>query len=264
MSDAKWFDGWVPWPELSGLAAAGRALLPGVPTSPAAALRMVTERLIGRRITAKVGEHDVAFTLTELDYRADSLRLATGKVGDVRIVAEDIDWPDTPLRRITVLARDVRLKSLPSPSATPASVGIDIAVAGDVLRERMAEARPDLVVTAGEDGLIWVRWARRAHWGHLTLEPRVDHSAIVLLPRTLHVRGRRFRAPARLKPILLPLPELPPGLRLTGVEPRADELLLHTVADEWPERLSRIPLTDLLSWATTAALTLTLPRLGSR
>jgi hypothetical protein len=48
------------------------------------------------------------------------------------------------------------------------------------------------------------------------------------------------------------------------VEPRHDELVLHTVAEEWPERLSRIPLTDLLSWLTTAAMTLTLPNLGAR
>jgi hypothetical protein len=53
-------------------------------------------------------------------------------------------------------------------------------------------------------------------------------------------------------------------LKLTKVEPRHDELVLHTVAEEWPERLSRIPLPDLLSWLTTAAMTMTLPNLGAR
>ncbi|GAA4529473.1 hypothetical protein [Amycolatopsis samaneae] len=280
MSEGRWFDSWVPWPELSGLAAAGRALLPQVPATPAALARTVTEQLVGRRLTAKVGDHEVGLTLTELDYPADSLKLATGRLGDVRIVAEDLDWPEPaddadstdgdaedkriPLRRVTVLARDVKLRSLPTPAAIPAGVELRIAVAAEVVRDRVAGHRPGIVATPAEDGLLHVRWARRPGWGHLTLESTVDDSAVVLTPRSLHIGRRKFRPPPRFQPIRLPLPELPPGIRLTAVEPRHDELVLHAVADEWPERLSRIPLTDLLSWLTTAALTLTLPKLGAR
>lgn len=272
MSDGRWFDGWGPFPELAGLAAAGRSLLPNVPVTPAALLRTVTEQLVGRRLTAKVGDGEVALTLTELDYPADSLRLATGRIGDVLIVAEDVDWPEPvgedgerssiPLRRVTVLAEDVRLRSLPTPAATPSRVEIGITVAADVLRDRVAAVRPGIVATPGEDGLLQIRWAKHPEWGHLTLEAIVEDDAVVLMPRNLHVRRRPFRAPRRFRPIVLPLPELPPGIKLTTVEPRRDELVLHTVAEEWPERLSRIPLTDLLSWLTTAAMTLTLPKLG--
>ncbi|MFE0023823.1 hypothetical protein [Amycolatopsis sp. NPDC059021] len=275
MSEGRWFDSWVPWPELSGLAAAGRSLLPNVPATPAALARTVTEQLIGRRLTAKVGDREVGLTLTELDYPAGSLKLATGRVGDVRIVAEDVDWPEPgdgtgdtddriPLRRVTVLARDVKLRSLPSPAAIPAGVELQIAVAADIVQRRVAEHRPGIVATPAEDGLLHVRWARRPLWGHLTLESTVDDSAVVLTPRSFHIGRWKFRPPQRFQPIRLPLPELPPGIRLTAVEPRHDELVLHTVADEWPERLSRIPLSDLLSWLTTAALTLTLPKLGAR
>lgn len=274
MSDGRWFDGWGPFPELAGLAAAGRSLLPNVPVTPAALLRTVTEQLVGRRLTAKVGDGEVALTLTELDYPADSLRLATGRIGDVLIVAEDVDWPEPvgedgerssiPLRRVTVLAEDVRLRSLPTPTATPARVEIEITVAAEVLRDRVAAVRPGIEVTPGEDGLLQIRWAKHPEWGHLTLEAIVEDDAVVLVPRNLHVRRRPFRAPRRFRPIVLPLPELPPGIRLATVEPRQGELVLHTVAEEWPERLSRVPLTDLLSWLTTAAMTLTLPKLGTR
>lgn len=274
MSDGRWFDGWGPFPELAGLAAAGRSLLPNVPVTPAALLRTVTEQLVGRRLTAKVGDGEVALTLTELDYPADSLRLATGRIGDVLIVAEDVDWPEPvgedgerssiPLRRVTVLAEDVRLRSLPTPTATPARVEIEITVAAEVLRDRVAAVRPGIEVTPGEDGLLQIRWAKHPEWGHLTLEAIVEDDAVVLMPRKLHVRRRPFRAPRTFRPIVLPLPELPPGIRLATVEPRQGELVLHTVAEEWPERLSRVPLTDLLSWLTTAAMTLTLPKLGTR
>jgi hypothetical protein len=277
MSDGRWFDGRSPWPELAGLAglaAAGRSLLPNVPVTPAALARTVTEQLVGRRLTAKVGDREVGLTLTELDYPADSLRLATGRIGDVRIVAEDVDWPEPeaedgepasiPLRRVTVLAEDVRLRSLPTPAAIPARVELRIAVSADVLRDRVAAVRPGIVATPAESGLLQIHWAKRPHWGHLTLEAQVADDAVVLVPRTLHIGRRELRPPARFRPIVLPLPELPPGVRLTKVEPRHDELVLHTVAEEWPERLSRIPLTDLLSWLTTAAVTLTLPKLGTR
>ncbi|MFD8493671.1 LmeA family phospholipid-binding protein [Amycolatopsis sp. NPDC059657] len=262
MSDANWFDGLVPWNELAGLAAVGRSLLPQVPTSPASALRMASERLLGRRISTKVGDNDVDLTLTALDYQADSLRLATGRLGDVRIVAEDITWPDTPVKRLTVIAGDVRFRSLPTPTVKPASVEIHILVESHVLRERVAELKPGVQAEPGDDGLLEIRWAKHPRWGYAELEPTVGEEAILLRPRALHVFGLTFhKLPRRFKPITLPLPDLPPGIRLAGIETRNGDLMLHTVADQWPERLSKIPLPELVGWMTTAALTLTLPRL---
>ncbi|MGV9293217.1 hypothetical protein [Amycolatopsis sp. NPDC003676] len=425
MSEGRWFDAWVPWPELSGLAAAGRALLPA---TPAALARTVTEQLVGRRLTTTVQGHEVGLTLTELDYPADSLRLATGRVGDVRIVAEDVDWPvpgssagpaehaagnlagiagsfryeaaaaasngrggtkapttsgasgvlaekgtrppadepsntdgspDTaglapgrieqpgdgrtaarpsgrlettassdsvqaqrdrriaeatpgaatrqsssapdapnaepheseqptsrrnsgrpsasreadsasqpdvdriPLRRVTVLAKDVRLRGLPSPAVIPGSVELEIEVSGAVVRERVAAARPDLIATPHPEGFR-VRWRKHPHWGHLTLVAGIEDEAIVLTPTALRLGRWARRPPKRIRPIVLPLPDLPKGLRLTGIRPDEDELALTIAADEWPGRLARIPLPDMLTWLTTAAMTLTLPGFGSR
>ncbi|WP_233573703.1 hypothetical protein [Amycolatopsis panacis] len=351
MSENRWFDAWVPWPELSGLAAAAsRALLPSVPATPAAAVRMVTEQLVGRRLTTTVEGHKVGLTLTELDYPADSLRLATGRVGDVRIVAEDVDWPKhsspaapsaehkhdpagrpsisgtpggtsgperetttplsirpesaagetraasdrartdkqpspkttdrpaaeqlgptastepavdpaverVPLRRVTLWARDVRLRGLPSPAVVPTSVELHIAVSGEVVREQVARTRPDVIATPHAEGFR-LRWRKHPQWGHLTLVAGVEESRVVLTPTTLHIGRWTTRLARRIRPIVLPLPDLPKGLRLTGVHPGENELVLTTTADEWPGRLARIPLPDILNWLTTAAMTLTLP-----
>ena len=187
-----------------------------------------------------------------------------GKLGDVRIVAEDITWPDTPVKRITVVARDVRLRSLPTPSAIPASVEIEIVVTGDVVRALITELRPGIVAEPGAAGTVNIRWARRPRWGYAQFEPSVDGSAVLLHPRALGVAGLRITLPRRLRPLGLPAPDLPSGLRLTEIYARDDELVLRTLAEEWPERLSRIPLPDLVSWLTTAALTMTIPRLGRR
>lgn len=351
MSESRWFDAWVTWSELSGLAAAAsRALLPNVSATPAAAVRMVTEQLVGRRLTTTVEGHKVGLTLTELDYPADSLRLASGRVGDVRIVAEDVDWPkpsspaspsaerqhDTvgrtamsgtsgtaagparetttppstrsdnvadetpptrdrasidkqsspkttdqqaaeqrgpaaptepavdpaveriPLRRVTVWARDVRLRGLPSPAVVPTSVELHIAVSGEVVRERVARTRPDVIATPHAGGFR-LRWRKHPQWGHLTLVAGIEKSSVVLTPTTLHIGRWTTRLARRIRPIVLPLPDLPEGLRLTGVHPDENELVLTTAADEWPGRLARIPLPDILNWLTTVPMTLTLP-----
>ncbi|QRP44701.1 hypothetical protein [Amycolatopsis sp. FDAARGOS 1241] len=262
MSEGRWFEAVVP--EIAGLAA---SLLPNVPATPAALARTISEQLVGRRLAAKVNGGEARFTITELDHPADSLRLATGRVGDVRLVAEDVEWPappgSIPVRRVVVLAADVRLRGLPAPAVIPGVVELDITVPGSVVRDRVAAVRPDIVATPCPDG-FQVRWAKHPRWGRLTLTPTVAEDAVVLTPTTLHIRQKGFRPPKRIRPVVLPLPELPKGLRLTGVTPGEDELVLRTVADEWPERLSRVPLPDMLAWLTTAALTLTAPRLRTR
>ncbi|WP_337822839.1 DUF2993 domain-containing protein [Amycolatopsis sp. A1MSW2902] len=164
---------------------------------------------------------------------------------------------------MTVLAKDVRLRGLPSPAAIPGSVELEIEVSGTVVRDRVAAARPDLIATPHPDGFR-VRWRKRPRWGYLTLVADIEDEAIVLTPTSLCL-GRWTRCPPkRIQPIVLPLPDLPKGLRLTGIRPGEDELALTIAADEWPGRLARIPLPDLLTWLTTAAMTLTLPGFGSR
>ncbi len=132
-----------------------------------------------------------------------------------------------------------------------------------MVRDRVATARPDLIATPHSDGFR-VRWRKHPHWGYLALAADIEDSAVVLTPTELHIGRWTRRPPKRIQPIVLPLPDLPKGLRLTGIRPDEDELTLTIAADEWPGRLARIPLPDLLSWLTTAAMTLTLPGFGTR
>ncbi|MFB9925574.1 DUF2993 domain-containing protein [Amycolatopsis halotolerans] len=136
-------------------------------------------------------------------------------------------------------------------------------MSGTVVRDRVAAARPDLIATPHPEGFR-VRWRKHPHWGYLTLVAGIEDEAIVLTPTALRLGRWARRPPKRIRPIVLPLPDLPKGLRLTGIRPDEDELALTIAADEWPGRLARIPLPDMLTWLTTAAMTLTLPGFGSR
>lgn len=254
-------ESWDLRPDLANLLSAGKALLPSVPATPAAIVRTATSRLLGKRVTSKVGEHEVELTITELDYEAGTFDLASGRLGDVRIVVEDVSWPDTPVQRVVVVARNVRYRSLPSLTAYPASVELTISIAEDVLRERVTEAAPSIVPEIDDDGGLRARWAKHPDWGHVEITARVVDQSVVLEPTTVQIRSKRLRPPRRMRPVVLPLTDLPDGLTLTAVESAPGELILHTVAEQWPDRIASIPLPDLLAWLTNAALTLRLPRL---
>ncbi|TCO44252.1 LmeA family phospholipid-binding protein [Actinocrispum wychmicini] len=251
-----------PWRELEGLLAVGKALLPGLANSPAAVLQMAVrvagDRVVGRRVTMRVGEHDVELTPVEIDTDLDTVGLALGQVPHVKIVAEDVTWPDAPLTRLSLVCADVRFQSLPVPSVVAGSVALEITVSADVVRAKVAELQPKLVMDIGADSVVRVRWARRPSWGHLEVEPVLDPTqGLVLAPQVLQVAGLRFGAVRRMQPTVVEIPDLPRGLRLTAVEPGPGELVLRGEAERWREN---IPLTDLLTWLATAAATLTLPR----
>jgi hypothetical protein len=252
-----------PW--LESLFAAGKALLPGLANSPAAvlqmALRAAGDRVIGRRVTMRVGDAEVAMTPVELETELDTVGLAMGHVPHIRIVVQDVTWPSAPLTRLAIVCGKVQFQSLPVPSVVAGSVDLEITVSADVVREKVAELEPNLIIDIGQDSVVRVRWAKHPRWGHLEVEPTLDHSTgLILAPQVLQVAGMRFSAVRRMQPTVVEVPDLPRGLRLTAVEPGPGELVLRGEAERWREN---IPLTDLLSWLATAAATLKLPRFPS-
>jgi hypothetical protein len=255
-----------PWRELEGLLAAGKALLPAAMSgSPAAlletAIRTAGERMVGRQLTMRVGGSDVTLTPTKLDTELATAGLALGQVARIHVVARDVAWPGTPVREITITCADVRFQSLPMPSVRAKSVVVEIVVAAEVVRAKVAELQPNLVVDIGDDAVMRVRWAPRRTWGHLEVEPVVAEEGVLLMPRILQIARTRWRAVERMRPTVVEIPDLPRGLALTEVELRPGELVMRGEAAGWHER---IPLTDLIGWLATAATTLTLPQFPGR
>ncbi|CAM3295570.1 LmeA family phospholipid-binding protein [Kibdelosporangium persicum] len=251
-----------PWRELEGLFAAGKALVPGSPaTVLQAAVRAAGDRVIGREVTMRVADADVTLVPVEIDTELDTVGLALGQVPWLRVVAQDVTWPGTPVQLLAVTASDVRFQSLPMPSVQANEVSVEITLAADVVRAKVAELQPDLVVDIGDDSVMRVRWAPRRSWGHVEVEPVVAGGGVHLRPKVLQVRNFRFRAVDRLRPAVVEIPDLPRGLRLTGVELGESRLVLRGEAERWHER---IPLIDLLTWLATAAATFTLPAFPGR
>jgi hypothetical protein len=262
------FDSWLPRRELESLFAAGRTLLPSMPVTPSSMLSTIVqtaaERMVGQRLTVRSGVSDVDLTLTEVDCQVDSIGLGQARIGDLRLVAEDIDVPETPLERLTVLCRDVSLTSLPLPALAAGEVEVSAVVSAEVVCARIAELRPDVVVEFAPDRTLRLRTARGLRWGSLRVTVEVADGEVLLRPAALHAGPVSVPLPRRMRPFTITVPELPRGLRLTGVEVGDGELVLHGIADRWRERLSSVPLSTLLGWVSTTATTLTVPKLPKR
>ncbi|ONI82819.1 hypothetical protein ALI144C_17245 [Actinosynnema sp. ALI-1.44] len=251
-----------PWRELEGLLAAGKALVSGSPAAVLqAAVRAAGDRVVGRELTVRVGDADVTLTPVEIDAEVDPVGLALGQVPGVWFLARDVAWPGTPVHRLAITASDLRFQSLPSPSVMAGDVDVAITLTADVVRAKVAEVQPDLVVDIDHDSVMRVRWARRRTWGHLEVEPVVVEQGVHLRPKALQLGSMRVRGVERLRPALVEIPDLPRGLRLTGIDLGAGELVLRGQAERWHEK---IPLTDLLTWLATTAATLTLPQFPGR
>ncbi|SFA93683.1 hypothetical protein SAMN05216266_102321 [Amycolatopsis marina] len=130
------------------------------------------------------------------------------------------------------------------------------------MRDLVSQARPDVLAELGTDGLLRLRSTRRPHLGHLQVEPYIEGTRILLRPVAARISRLRVLLPARTRPIPVDLPDLPGGLRLTGIGTAPAELTLYGVTDYWRDRLATIPLSTLLGAVTSAVSTLTVPWLG--
>ncbi|MGQ0839067.1 LmeA family phospholipid-binding protein [Actinokineospora sp.] len=251
------FDGWLPVRGLAAVLAAGRMLLPTTPAGVLeAAVRTAAEVMRGRRVTVRAADYDVPMTVVDLACTGDTVRLAQGRIDSVRFVAREVGWPAVPLAHLAVTCRDLRFAGPLSATVTAGSVRLDVSVTADAVRARLAEERPDLSVRFGTGLFV----SRKPWPGELEVVPEVADDTVRLRPLALWVAGRRLPLPTRVRPVVLPVPDLPRGLRLTSITATPDGLDLRGDAENWRDRLSGTPLTELVSLLATAATTLTVGR----
>jgi len=142
-----------------------------------------------------------------LDARLGAVGVALGQLDDVRIELENVRWSRWRARRATVVCRDVHVNPPATLVSSPVELRVEVAV-DDI---------PEL---------------QRFRWLPLT---------VYLTGDELHVRLHRW-LPAKV----FAVPELPRGLRLTGVEQHDDHFVLIGAAPVLRERLTLGQLADVL------------------
>lgn len=183
-------------------------MIPGLIQS---VLRLALRPLTDRRVTLRVGEADASMTVADVDCTLGALGMALGQFDDVRVVVEDIEWAGRTARRLAVTCTNVHVN--PGPTLVAAPVDVELALgAQDVGR-----------LDIDADGVL--------RWGLVPLVPYVDDGELWV--RTGFLPLRRH----------VPVPDLPGGLRLTGVAMVAGEVVITARSEQWRER---VPLSSLV------------------
>lgn len=240
--------------------------IPPISTGAAAAYRtlFITLRrlVVGRTLMVRLDDGDITLTVTELESQLDLPALAVGQLDNVRLVASDLRWERSQFERAAVTLHNVHLRPGIRPVLVAAPVEVSLDVPATVLDELFRWAMPRLAGEVGADAIARLRWAARPALGSVEVDVRLDGSTLWCKPRRLAVRRRRWSVPERIPAYPIPLPELPYGLRLTGVSLGPSALQLTGTLPEWRMGMPLAGLEDLLGQLNSVGRTLNLTMLN--
>nr|WP_239591667.1 hypothetical protein [Mycolicibacterium tusciae] len=231
----------------------------------------VRRLVVGRRLAMRLDDGMLTLTVTEFDSRLDVRGLAVGQLNDVRIVVRDIRWEDQQFTRATVLLHNVRMRPTVPPVtgagrpatlamlAAPVELTLEVPTAalGDLFRW----VAPRLSGEVGSDGVARLRMARRPMLGHIEVDAQLDGTTLWLRPRVLGVRRSRWTLPAKTPAYPVRLPELPHGLRLTGIAFAPDAVCLSASIAEWQMDMPRTRLEDIFGQLSVGGVSSWVPLL---
>ncbi|HEU0191721.1 MAG TPA: hypothetical protein VFR17_10720 [Mycobacterium sp.] len=236
--------------------------LPPVAAGAAAAYRTlfttVRRLVVGRTLSVQLDEGEITLTVAELESRLDVAALAVGQLDNVHLVATDLRWDDSRFDRAEVTLHNVHLRPGTPPVLVAAPVYISLEVPTVVLDDLFRWAVPRLSGEIGTDAVARLRWARRPALGSLEVDAHLDGSTLWLKPRGLALRRRRWTVPDRIPAYRVQLPDLPHGLRLTGLSFGPGSLQLTGTLPEWRMDVPRAGLEDVLSQLNSVSRTLNL------
>ena len=237
-----------------------------VSTGAAAAYRtlfMTVRRLVvGRRLSVRLDDGDLALTVTEFDSGLDVRGLSVGQLNDVRLAARDLSWHGSRFDRATAVLHNVHMKPTAPPALVAAPVELTLEVPAPLLDDLFEWAAPRLSGEVGADGIARLRLAGRPLLGHIEVDARVDGSTLWLKPSGLVIRQSRWRLPARTPAYPVRLPELPQGLALTGISFAPGVVCLSGTLPEWRMDVPRKRLEDILNQLSVVGVPLNLTKLG--
>jgi hypothetical protein len=197
--------------------------------------------VVGRTLTVRQRDGDITMTVAKVESRLDVLRLAVGRLDDIRLTLTDISWETTGFERAVVVLRNVQLLAGAPPVVMAGPVEVSLEVPASALDHLFLLATPRVGGHIGADGVARVHWARRPTMGHVEVDAALDGSALLLKARAVTFGQRRWALPARTPAYRVRLPLLPHGLALTDVEFEPGLLRVSGTLPHWRLAVSRRP-----------------------
>jgi hypothetical protein len=255
---------WDPFHPLDMLASWSSAAIAPVSAGATAAYRtlfMTLRRLVIRRpLTIQLEDGVVTLTVTEFDSQLDVRSLSVGQLNDVRVSARDVQWNGNRFDKASAVLHNVHLRPAVPPVLVAAPVELSVELAAGILDDLFRWAAPRLAGDVGQDGIARLRLARRPTFGHLEVDARLDGSTLWLKGRGVVIGRRRVSLPERTPAYPVHLPQLPHGLRLTGISFAPDTLCLTGMLPEWRVDVPRGRLEDIINQLSVVGRPLNLTR----
>jgi hypothetical protein len=223
--------------------------------------------LVGKRVTVRMGDHDVTLTVTELDSELEPGGLTVGQLGEIRVAASDIEWGDQHLPRAVAVLRNVHIRPGVPPLVIAAPVELSTELPAQIFDDMLRQAAPRLHAQLNADSTAQLHWARRPGLGSLEVDVDVVGTTLWVRPRALLTgptrltKERRWKLPGRTPAHPVPLPDLPHGLLITDVTLGADSLQISALLPEWRMDLPLRHLEDVISQLSQGALSFAWPSL---
>ncbi|MGA9673783.1 MAG: hypothetical protein WBR28_00515 [Mycobacterium sp.] len=220
--------------------------------------------LVGKRVTIRMGDHDVTLTVTELDSELEPGGLTVGQLGEIRVAASEIEWADQYLQHAEAVLRNVHIRPGVPPLVIAAPVELSTELPAKVFDDMLRQAAPRLHAQLNADSTAQLRWARRPGLGSLEVDVDVVGTTLWVRPRALLTgltKGRRWKLPGRTPAHPVPLPDPPHGLLVTDVALGADSLQISALLPEWRMDLPLRHLEDVISQLSQGALSFAWPSL---
>ncbi len=220
--------------------------------------------LVGKRVTVRMGDHDVTLTVTELDSELEPGGLTVGQLGEIRVAASDIAWSDHAQQRLesgAAVLRNVHIRPGVPPLVIAAPVELSTEVPAKVFHGMLRQAAPRLHAQLTEDSTAQLHWKRRPGLGSLEVDVDVVGTTLWVRPRAVLTGQKRWKLPERTPAHPVPLPELPHGLLITDVTLGADALQVSALLPEWRMDLPLRHLEDVISQLSQGALSFAWPSL---
>ncbi|BBZ37845.1 hypothetical protein MCNS_09080 [Mycobacterium conspicuum] len=243
--------------------------LPSVTGSAAQAVAMpyrtvfltLQQLLVGKRVTIRMGEVDVALTVTELDSELEPAGLTVGQLGEIRVAARDIEWSDQHLQSAIAVLRNVHIRPGVPPLVIAAPVELSTELPAKAFDDMLRQAAPRLHAQLNGDRTARLHWARRPGLGSLEVDVDVVGTTLWVRPRALHTGAKRWKLPDRTPAQAVPLPDVPHGLLVTDVTLGAESLQVSGLLPEWRMDLPLRHLEDVISQLSQGALSFAWPSL---
>jgi hypothetical protein len=174
-------------------------------------------RLRGRDLVIRHGDGALHLHLDDLRFDLAALPLAVGQLGSIHVDASAVRWPGGALDALHVEFANVHIRPGFAPVLVTAPIRLRGAIGQAALDGFLAGVADKVHVELG-DRAATARRPGHESWGHASVEPRVEGGRMRLVATGVTVRSRALRAPGRgLPAILVDLPALPRGMRVTGM-----------------------------------------------